>query len=93
MHKTASHCEAVGPQPEGFISSSELKHFDLLFSLQVRSLELSNADLETRIKKLMLERIPKGHDLDSMMAQAHAVEQEVDTTAKLDTLDSQVRLS
>lgn len=25
----------------------------------------------------MIERIPKGHDLDSMMAQAHAVEQEV----------------
>lgn len=45
--------------------------------LQVRSLERSNADLEMKIKQLMLERIPKGHDLDSMMAQAHAVEQEV----------------
>lgn len=44
---------------------------------QVRSLERSNADLEARIKQLMMERIPKGHDLDSMMAQAHAVEQEV----------------
>ncbi|XP_034458933.1 keratin, type I cytoskeletal 18 [Hippoglossus hippoglossus] len=44
---------------------------------KVRSLERSNADLELRIKQLMLDRIPKGHDLDSMMAQAHAVEQEV----------------
>lgn len=44
---------------------------------QVRSLERSNADLEARIKQVMIERIPKGHDLDSMMAQAHAVEQEV----------------
>lgn len=48
--------------------------------LQVRSLERSNADLEAKIKQLMIERIPKGHDLDSMMAQAHAVEQEVDAT-------------
>lgn len=45
--------------------------------LQVRSLERSNADLELKIKQQMIERIPKGHDLDSMMAQAHAVEQEV----------------
>uniref|UniRef100_A0A3B3B651 Si:ch211-243g18.2 n=2 Tax=Oryzias melastigma TaxID=30732 RepID=A0A3B3B651_ORYME len=44
---------------------------------KVRSLERSNADLEAKIKQLMIERIPKGHDLDSMMAQAHAVEQEV----------------
>ncbi|KAF3848965.1 hypothetical protein F7725_015462 [Dissostichus mawsoni] len=44
---------------------------------KVRSLEHSNADLETKIKQVMLDRIPKGHDLDSMMAQAHAVEQEV----------------
>ncbi|XP_035465017.2 keratin, type I cytoskeletal 18 [Scophthalmus maximus] len=44
---------------------------------KVRSLEHSNADLEMRIKQLMLDRVPKGHDLDSMMAQAHAVEQEV----------------
>ncbi|XP_029024829.1 keratin, type I cytoskeletal 18 [Betta splendens] len=44
---------------------------------KVRSLERSNADLESRIKQMMLDRIPKGHDLDSMMAQAHAVEQEV----------------
>ncbi|XP_044031171.1 keratin, type I cytoskeletal 18 isoform X3 [Siniperca chuatsi] len=44
---------------------------------KVRSLERSNADLETKIKQLMLDRIPKGHDLESMMAQAHAVEQEV----------------
>ncbi|XP_051541368.1 keratin, type I cytoskeletal 18-A-like [Myxocyprinus asiaticus] len=44
---------------------------------KVRSLEKSNADLELRIKQLMLERVPKGHDIDSMMAQAHALEQEV----------------
>uniref|UniRef100_H2SPT9 Si:ch211-243g18.2 n=2 Tax=Takifugu rubripes TaxID=31033 RepID=H2SPT9_TAKRU len=44
---------------------------------KVRSLERSNADLELKIKQQMIERIPKGHDLDSMMAQAHAVEQEV----------------
>ncbi|XP_069015714.1 keratin, type I cytoskeletal 18 [Embiotoca jacksoni] len=44
---------------------------------KVRTLERSNADLEMKIKQLMLDRIPKGHDLDSMMAQAHAVEQEV----------------
>ncbi|XP_068190967.1 keratin, type I cytoskeletal 18 [Antennarius striatus] len=44
---------------------------------KVRSLERSNADLEMKIKQLMLTRIPKGHDLDSMMAKAHAVEQEV----------------
>uniref|UniRef100_H3CUR3 Si:ch211-243g18.2 n=1 Tax=Tetraodon nigroviridis TaxID=99883 RepID=H3CUR3_TETNG len=44
---------------------------------KVRSLERSNADLEVKIKQQMIERIPKGHDLDSMMAQAHAVEQEV----------------
>lgn len=43
----------------------------------MRSLERSNADLEVKIKQQMIERIPKGHDLDSMMAQAHAVEQEV----------------
>lgn len=44
---------------------------------KVRSLERSNADLESKIKQLMLDRIPKGYDVDSMMAQAHAVEQEV----------------
>lgn len=49
----------------------------LVPSFQVRSLERSNADLEAKIKQLMIERIPKGHDLDSMMAQAHALEQEV----------------
>ncbi|XP_008322612.1 keratin, type I cytoskeletal 18 isoform X2 [Cynoglossus semilaevis] len=44
---------------------------------KVRTLERSNADLEMKIKQVMLDRIPKGHDVDSMMAQAHAVEQEV----------------
>lgn len=48
----------------------------------MRSLERSNADLETKIKQVMIERIPKGHDLDSMMAQAHALEQEVDATGR-----------
>ena len=43
----------------------------------MRTLEHSNADLEMKIKKLMIDRIPKGHDLDSMMAQAHSVELEV----------------
>ncbi|XP_061656820.1 keratin, type I cytoskeletal 18 isoform X2 [Syngnathoides biaculeatus] len=44
---------------------------------KVHSLEHSNADLEMKIKQVMIERIPKGHDMDSMMAQAHAIEQEV----------------
>ncbi|XP_077593544.1 keratin, type I cytoskeletal 18 isoform X1 [Stigmatopora nigra] len=44
---------------------------------KVHSLERANADLEMKIKQVMIERIPKGHDLDSMMAQAHAIEQEV----------------
>ncbi|XP_066506648.1 keratin, type I cytoskeletal 18 isoform X2 [Hoplias malabaricus] len=44
---------------------------------KVRSLEKSNADLELRIKQQMLERVPKGHDIDAMLAQAHALEQEV----------------
>lgn len=44
---------------------------------KVRSLEKSNADLELKIKQLMLERMPKGHDIQGMMAQAHAIEQEV----------------
>ncbi|KAB5543836.1 hypothetical protein PHYPO_G00084240 [Pangasianodon hypophthalmus] len=44
---------------------------------KVRSLEKSNADLELRIKQLMLERVPKGHDIDAMLAQAHALEHEV----------------
>ncbi|XP_056592598.1 keratin, type I cytoskeletal 18 [Triplophysa dalaica] len=44
---------------------------------KVRSLENSNADLELKIKQLMLERVPKGHDIESMLAQAHALEQEV----------------
>ncbi|XP_041742853.1 keratin, type I cytoskeletal 18-like [Coregonus clupeaformis] len=44
---------------------------------KVRSLETSNADLELRIKKIMIERIPKGHDFQTMMTQAHQVEEEV----------------
>ncbi|XP_061913116.1 keratin, type I cytoskeletal 18 [Entelurus aequoreus] len=44
---------------------------------KVHTLERSNADLESKIQQLMIARVPKGHDLDSMMVQAHAVEQEV----------------
>ncbi|KAL3975460.1 ATP-binding cassette, subfamily D (ALD), member 4 [Sarotherodon galilaeus] len=44
---------------------------------KVRSLEKSNAELEVKIKQLMLERAPKGHDIEGMMAQAHAIGQEV----------------
>ncbi len=44
---------------------------------KVRSLERSNAELEVKIKQLMLERAPKGHDIEGKMAQAHAIGQEV----------------
>lgn len=44
---------------------------------KVRSLERSNAELEVKIKQLMLERAPRGHDIEGMMAQAHAIGQEV----------------
>lgn len=44
---------------------------------KVRSLERSNAELEVKIKQLMLEKAPKGHDVEGMMAQAHAIGQEV----------------
>eukprot|EP00063_Salmo_salar_P019322 XP_013994157.1 PREDICTED: keratin, type I cytoskeletal 18-like [Salmo salar] len=44
---------------------------------KVRSLETANADLELRIKQIMIERIPKGHDFETMIIQAHQVEQEV----------------
>eukprot|EP00064_Thunnus_orientalis_P024223 superscaffoldBa00010101_g24503 len=44
---------------------------------KVRLLERSNTELEVKIKQLMLERAPKGHDIDAMMAQAHAIGQEV----------------
>ncbi|XP_061528369.1 keratin, type 1, gene c5 isoform X1 [Phycodurus eques] len=44
---------------------------------KVRSLERSNAELELKIKQLMVDRQPKGHDVDNMMAQAHVIGQEV----------------
>ena len=44
---------------------------------KVRTLERSNAELEARIKALMLEKSPKGHDVEGMMAQAHAIGLEV----------------
>ncbi|XP_038155990.1 keratin, type 1, gene c5 [Cyprinodon tularosa] len=44
---------------------------------KVRSLERSNTELEVKIKQLMLEKTPKGHDIEGMMAQAHAIGQEV----------------
>ncbi|XP_051923494.1 keratin, type 1, gene c5 isoform X2 [Hippocampus zosterae] len=44
---------------------------------KVRSLERSNAELELKIKQLITEKQPKGHDVDNMMAQAHAIGQEV----------------
>lgn len=44
---------------------------------KVRSLEKSNAELEAKIKQLMLEKVPKCRDIEAMMAQAHAIGQEV----------------
>ncbi|CAB1321718.1 unnamed protein product [Coregonus sp. 'balchen'] len=44
---------------------------------KVRSLERSNDELERKIKQLMLERAPKGHDIEGMMAQAHAIGEKV----------------
>ncbi|KAM8865058.1 keratin, type I cytoskeletal 18-like [Synchiropus picturatus] len=44
---------------------------------KVRSLERSNTELEVKIKQLMLEKAPKSHDIEGMMAQAHAIGQEV----------------
>lgn len=44
---------------------------------KVHSLEKSNAELEAKIKQLMLEKAPKCRDIDAMMAQAHAIGQEV----------------
>lgn len=73
----------VVPQRGGFLSA-DTRRSVALSPVQVRSLERSNADLEAKIKQLMLDRVPKGHDLDSMMAQAHAVEQEVQWTDSSD---------
>uniref|UniRef100_A0A8C3AIM5 Keratin, type 1, gene c5 n=1 Tax=Cyclopterus lumpus TaxID=8103 RepID=A0A8C3AIM5_CYCLU len=44
---------------------------------KVRSLERSNAELEVKIKQIMLEKVPRGHDIEGKMAQAHAIGQEV----------------
>nr|XP_054586198.1 keratin, type 1, gene c5 isoform X2 [Nothobranchius furzeri] len=44
---------------------------------KVRTLERSNTELELKIKQLMMEKTPKGHDIEGMMAQAHAIGQEV----------------
>ncbi|XP_075960755.1 keratin, type 1, gene c5 [Anarhichas minor] len=44
---------------------------------KVRSLERSNAELEVKIKQLMLEKVPRGHDIEGMMSQAHAIGEEV----------------
>ncbi|MFT7815470.1 keratin, type I cytoskeletal 18-like [Arapaima gigas] len=44
---------------------------------KVRSLEKSNADLEVKIKQFMIERAPKGRDIEPMLAKVHAIQQEV----------------
>ncbi|TRY94628.1 hypothetical protein DNTS_001882 [Danionella cerebrum] len=44
---------------------------------KVRSLEKSNTDLEIKIKQLMIDRAPRGHDIEGLLAQAHAIGQEV----------------
>lgn len=44
---------------------------------KVHSLEKSNAELEAKIKQLMLEKAPKCRDIEAMVAQAHAIGQEV----------------
>ncbi|XP_062237793.1 keratin, type I cytoskeletal 18-like [Platichthys flesus] len=44
---------------------------------KVRSLERSNAELEVKIKQIMMEKVPKGHDIEGMMAQAHVIGQQV----------------
>ncbi|CAL8254751.1 unnamed protein product [Boreogadus saida] len=44
---------------------------------KVRSLERSNTELEALIKTLMLEKSPKGHDVEGMLAQAHTIGLEV----------------
>ncbi|XP_060928000.1 keratin, type I cytoskeletal 18-like [Limanda limanda] len=44
---------------------------------KVRMLERSNAELEVKIKQIMMEKVPKGHDIEGMMAQAHVIGQQV----------------
>ncbi|XP_035022112.2 keratin, type 1, gene c5 [Hippoglossus stenolepis] len=44
---------------------------------KVRSLERSNAEMEVKIKQIMMEKVPKGHDIEGMMAQAHVIGQQV----------------
>ncbi|XP_036383562.1 keratin, type I cytoskeletal 18-like [Megalops cyprinoides] len=44
---------------------------------KVHSLEKSNSSLELKIKQLMLEQVPKGHNIEGLMAQAHTIGQEV----------------
>lgn len=44
---------------------------------KVRSLERSNTELEQKIKQLMMERAPKGRDIETMMVEARALSNEV----------------
>ncbi|MEQ2212950.1 hypothetical protein XENOCAPTIV_007219 [Xenoophorus captivus] len=57
---------------------------------KVRSLERSNAELEVKIKQLMMEKTPKGHDIEGMMAQAHAIGQEEMSALKARLANEQV---
>lgn len=50
---------------------------------KVRSLERSNCELELKIKQRMMEKVPKGHDIEGMMAQAHAIGQEVSVQCQM----------
>uniref|UniRef100_A0A3B3SZU6 Keratin, type 1, gene c5 n=2 Tax=Paramormyrops kingsleyae TaxID=1676925 RepID=A0A3B3SZU6_9TELE len=44
---------------------------------KVRSLERSNTELEQKIKQVMMERAPKGRDIEAMMVEARALSNEV----------------